>query len=200
MLDRYDQSHPEIHKFKNAIRLFYGRTPAHLYNQEQLYKLQKPIRLIKAIHRNQKDYTIPREKYQDCPALLKLAIGAPVRLNCNLWTQVGLYNGASGHIFDIIDDPKNLDPTGLPLCVLVRMNENYKGPSCLPNEDRIVAIVPKEIQHQNKPGSFTRTRFQIPLSLDWARTIHKAQRMTLPLAVVDISGFCSLSLSLLIYI
>ena len=189
MTDRFEPTDTEITKFKTAIRLFYKRADTHAYNAEQLYKLQKPIRLIKAQHRTYKDYTADRDKYQDCPALLKLAIGAPVRINCNLWTECGLFNGASGHVYDIIDDPNNPDPTALPICVLVRMSSNYKGPSCIPGEKRIVAITPKELCHLNAPSNFSRCRIQIPLSLDWARTIHKAQGMTLPLAVIDISGF-----------
>ena len=48
-----------------------------------------------------------------------VVIGAPIRINVNLWTDVGLYNGAqSGFVYDIIDLPSS-DKYDLPRCVLV---------------------------------------------------------------------------------
>ena len=149
--------------------------------------MQKPIRVINAKHRFQKDRAIKSEMYQDCAAVLKLAIGAPVRINCNLWVEVGIYNGASATVFDIIDDPDSQEINGLPLCVLVQMDKNYTGPSFLKDFPRIVPIIPKVLSHRDAKIAYSRTRTQIPLSLDWARTIHKAQGMTLTKAVIDIN-------------
>lgn len=151
--------------------------------------MKEPIRLINAEHVRPQDKSQPRDCYQDCPAVLKLAIGAKVRLNVNLWVKAGLYNGAAATVFDIIDDPDNEDPHGLPACVLIQMNEKYKGINSIfgKNVPRIIPIFPKLICHKNSRKSFTRARTQIPLSLDWARTIHKAQGMTLQKAFIDIN-------------
>ena len=150
--------------------------------------MQKPMRLINAEHRKKGDRSQPRGSYQDCAAVLKLCIGARVRLNCNLWVEAGLYNGASGTVIDIIDDPKNQLKNGLPICVLIQMDESYKGKnSCLDEIPRVIPICPKDICHKNSKIPFSRYRKQVPLSLDWARTLHKGQGLTLIKAIIDIN-------------
>ena len=150
--------------------------------------MKKPMRIINATHKREKDKAQPNENYQDCPALLRLCIGAPVRLNVNLWVKAGLYNGASGTVVDIIDDPDCKDKNGLPACVLVQMDKKYKGiNSCVEGMERVVPIFPKEICNRDSKKSFGRSRTQIPLSLDWGRTIHKAQGMTMENAIIDIT-------------
>jgi len=97
-----------------------------------------------------------------------------------------LYNGAAGTVVDIIDKPSG-SPNSLPRIVLVQMDKGYDGPSVLPHlGERLVPFVPMRMSARGRAISGRSARIQIPLVLDWARTIHKAQGLTLPLAVVDI--------------
>ncbi len=50
------------------------------------------------------------------------------------------------------------DKFDLPRCVLVQINDNYIGPSCLKNIPRVVPIVPKDILY--KGSSYRRGRFR----------------------------------------
>ena len=56
-----------------------------------------------------------------------LAKGAHVMLTMNLWTDVGLCNGATGTVIDFIY-ADNQQPPDLPEAVIVKF-DNYKGPS-----------------------------------------------------------------------
>ena len=56
-----------------------------------------------------------------------LAKGAQVMLTMNLWTDVGLCNGATGTVIDFIY-ADNHQPPDLPQAVIVKF-DNYKGPS-----------------------------------------------------------------------
>ncbi|KAK3946520.1 hypothetical protein QBC32DRAFT_225928 [Pseudoneurospora amorphoporcata] len=71
-------------------------------------------------------------------------IGSRVMLTKNLWTEVGLVNGALGIVFDAawdadfparqqqMDDEEN--PEGVPFVILVKM-DRYTGPQCFPERD-----------------------------------------------------------------
>ena len=54
-----------------------------------------------------------------------LAKGARVMLTMNLWSSVGLCNGATGTVVDIIYQ-NNHQPPDLPIAVIVEF-ENYRG-------------------------------------------------------------------------
>jgi len=193
MTNRFDEDSAERALFDDAIHLFYRREDVFVYNTKKLYAQKKPIRTINATHLVEKDRSLPRKVYQDCPATLKICIGAPVRLNCNVCVAIGLFNGAHGVIVDIIDNP-DADEHSLPICVLVQMDESYKGTSCLDEDQfpRVVPIFPRQICHEQPSKAWTNMRTQIPLSLDWARTIHKAQGMTLSRVFVDVNHSQSL--------
>ena len=107
--------------------------------------------------------------------------GARVMLTMNLWASVGLCNGATGTIVDIIYS-KNQSPPDLPMAVLVKFDE-YRGPNfcdiqcCvpIPPVTACVNIGNKHLERQ-----------QLPLTLAWALTILKSQGMTLEKAWIDI--------------
>ena len=100
-----------------------------------------------------------------------LAKGARVMLTMNLWASVGLCNGATGTIVDIIYQ-NNHQPPDLPIAVMVDQ------PLCVP-------ICPITVASQTEIGIHERQ--QLPLRLAWALTIHcKSQGLTLPKAWIDI--------------
>ena len=108
-----------------------------------------------------------------------LAKDAHVMLTMNLWTDVGLCNGATGTVIDFIY-ADNQQPPDLPEAVIVKF-DNYKGPSISESISSCVPLCPITISSQTLDGLHERQ--QLPLKL--AITIHKSQGLTLPKAWID---------------
>ena len=111
-----------------------------------------------------------------------LAKGARVMLTMNLWSSVGLCNGATGTVVDIIYQ-NNHQPPDLPIAVIVEF-ENYGGPVFNVNQPLCIPICPITVTSQTEIGFHERQ--QLPLRLAWALTIHKSQGLTLPKVWIDI--------------
>ena len=111
-----------------------------------------------------------------------LAKGARVMLTMNLWSSVGLCNGASGTVVDSIYQNNHQRPD-LPIGVIVEF-ENYTGP--IFNENQPLCIPIYSITVTSQTGIGFHERQQLPLRLAWALTIHKSQGLTLPKAWIDI--------------
>ena len=110
--------------------------------------------------------------------MICLAHSSRVMLTSNLWTDVGLVNGAMGTIQAICY--RSGGPPGLPVAVMVRF-DHYIGPTL---HDGTVPIPPIR-QTWSTSGSQC-SRLQLPLKLAWAVTIHKSQGLTLDKVVIDI--------------
>ncbi len=111
-----------------------------------------------------------------------LAKGAGVILTMNLWASIGLCNGATETVVDIIYQ-NNHQPPDLPIAVIVEF-ENYRGPVFNENQPLCIPICPITVASQTEIGIHERQ--QLPLRLAWALTIHKSQGLTLPKAWIDI--------------
>ena len=101
----------------------------------------------------------------------------------NIWTKVGLCNGALGTVLDFVYANGQTPPV-LPICVLVQFDEDYTGPSLTARFPRCVPICPITQISQNVGQKCERQ--QLPLKLAWAMTIHKSQGLTLKKAWVDL--------------
>lgn len=114
------------------------------------------------------------------PTLL-ISKDSHVMLTMNLWPPVGLCNGATGQVVDIIYK-SNHQPPDLPIAVVVKFND-YIGPSIsvIPS---LVPIVPVTMSVHS--GNSIHERQQLPLKLAWALTIHKSQGLTLHKSWTDI--------------
>ena len=62
-------------------------------------------------------------------------------ITMNIWTDVGLCNGALGTVIDFIYS-EGQQPLCLPICVLVQFDEEYKEPSLSSTIPNLVPICP----------------------------------------------------------
>ena len=125
---------------------------------------------------------IPSDDMSGLEPIVFLAKDARVMLTMNLWSTVGLCNGATGKVVDIIFQ-NNCQPRDLPIAVISEF-ENYTGPVFYVNKSFCVPVCPITVTSQSETGFHERQ--QLPLRLAWALTIHKSQGLTLPKAWIDI--------------
>ena len=182
LLTRQPSQANNIDQFKTATRLFYTNEEVASFNYNSLLQLKQPIAKIDAKHSSSQAAKIsPQDMYGLEPTLL-ISKNALVVLTMNLWPSVGLCNGATGTVVDIIYiTPHN--PPDLPVAVIVKF-DNYIGPSISQEIPSLVAIAPVTVSAKN--GNSFHERQQLPLKLAWALTIHKSQGLTLPKAWVNI--------------
>lgn len=100
-----------------------------------------------------------------------LAKGVKVMLTMNLWATVGLCNGATGTVVNIIYEI-NHQPSDLPIAVIVQF-DNYRGPSISGTMPSCVPISPLIVSAQSLDG--VHERQQLPLRFAYALTMHKSQ-------------------------
>jgi hypothetical protein len=89
-----------------------------------------------------------------------LAKGARVMLTMNLWSSVGLCNGATGRIVDIIHQ-NNHEPPDLPIVVIEF--ENYRGPVFNENQPLCIPIYPVTVTSQTEIGFHERQQLHFGL-------------------------------------
>ncbi len=182
LLTRQPSNVTNLCDFEDATRLFYSNEQVANYNHEQLTKLEHPIAHINARHSSALAKKISSDDMSGLQPVVFLAKGARVMLTMNLWASVGLCNGATGTIVDIIYQ-NNHQPPDLPIAVMVEF-ENYRGPGFNESQPLCVPICPITVASQTEIGIHERQ--QLPLRLAWALTIHKSQGLTLPKAWIDI--------------
>ncbi|XP_066916281.1 ATP-dependent DNA helicase PIF1-like isoform X2 [Clytia hemisphaerica] len=112
------------------------------------------------------EYTEAMEKSLQTPRKLVLKVGAQVMLTKNLDLSKGLVNGARGVVVKFTADSSE----GLPEVQFV------SGARCVIKQEKFLF----------KTQVTTATRFQIPLKLAWAISIHKSQG----LRVLDVTKSC----------
>ena len=131
---------PNLNEFGNAIRLFYGHDQVATCNYDQLLELYQPTAQIEARHSSSVAKAIsPKEMCGLVPTLF-LAREASVMLTMNLWAEVGLCNGATGKVIDIVYAENHSSPN-LPIAVIVQF-DCYTGPSFIDTSPNCVPIPP----------------------------------------------------------
>ena len=172
-----------------TIKLISVKEELREYNKRSLQALRRPVARIVAEHNNTAARQLSSDELMGLQPELSLAIGAPVMLRTNAWTEAGLVNGALGTVRAIVYKP-DARPPDLPTAVIVEF-PHYIGPGWNGLAHH-VAISPYTATSETTSGA--RTRKQLPLILAFGITIHKSQGMTIgadqPIkrAVIDIGG------------
>lgn len=182
LLTRQPSCIGNISQFSDPTRLYYTNDEVSAYNYDQLKKLQQPCATINACHSSATAKSLPSDEMSGIEPSIGLAKGAKVMLTMNLWASVGLCNGATGTVIDIIY-ATNHQPPDLPIAVMVQFDD-YRGPSFIDNLPSCVPICPVTVSAQSLEGIHERQ--QLPLRLAYALTIHKSQGLTLAKAWIDI--------------
>ena len=182
LLSRTPSAVPSLDQFQDAIRLYYGNEEVAKYNYEKLLELLQPIAHIDARHSSPLAKGLPPDEMAGLVPTLFLAKQASVMLTMNLWPEVGLCNGATGRVIDIIY-ADNHSPPNLPIAVIVQF-DHYTGPSFFDFLPKCVPICPITITSKSLDNFHERQ--QLPLKLAWSITIHKSQGLTLPKAWINI--------------
>ena len=108
---------------------------------------------------------------------LYLAKNSTVVLTRNLWTEVGLCNGALGTILHVLYAEGHSPPV-LPIAIIVQFDEkDYSEPSCCDSIANGVPVYP--VANCSDIYGEKLERQQFPLKLAWSIAIHKAQGLTL---------------------
>ncbi|CAB3988330.1 ATP-dependent DNA helicase PIF1 [Paramuricea clavata] len=113
--------------FLGATRLYYSNEEVAKYNYDHLLKLHAPIAEVHARHSSQDAKHVSAQDMLGLHPVVLTCRGARVMLTMNLWSMVGLYNGSTGTVVDIIFAESRNSPD-LPVAVLVKF-DNYCGPS-----------------------------------------------------------------------
>ncbi|CAB4000727.1 Hypothetical predicted protein, partial [Paramuricea clavata] len=163
-----------VDDFLGATRLYYSNEEVAKYNYDHLLKLHAAITEVHACQSSQDAKHVSAQDMLGLHPVVLICRGARVMLTMNLWSMVGLCNGSTGTVVDIIFAESH-NPPDLPIAVLVKF-DNYCGPS-FSNMPFCVPIPP--VTATVCMGNSVHEKQQLPLTLVWTLTIHKSQGMTL---------------------
>ena len=146
--------------FTDAPRLYFDKLSVAKYNFAKLKNLGSQIARISALHsgRNAKNATSDD------------AGGLDAMLTSNLWQEVGLCNGGTGVVEDLLFHPDRPPPC-LPIAALVHFT-NHTGPAFLATNPKTVPLPPHLFEWESDGQRLSRQ--QLPLRLRYAMTIHKS--------------------------
>lgn len=147
-------------------------------NYTALENLNNPVIQINAQHNNSQAKNLSADDMGGLQPTLYIAKSARVMLTRNLWTAVGLCNGAVGTVLHIIY-AEGQCPPALPIAIIVQFDEkDYSGPCFSPSLPNCVPLYPVITSNSETYGQKCE-RQQYPLKLVWSITIHKAQGLTM---------------------
>ena len=144
LLSRQPSSVKNIDDYKDAVRLYSSNDQVNSYNEQKICELDQPVAHIFACHSDPFAKTISPDDMSGLEPQIQLAKGAKVMLTMNLCTILGLCNGATGVVIDIVFET-NTQPPDLPIAVIVKFKD-YTGPSFCSDNNACVPICPITIR------------------------------------------------------
>ncbi|XP_052129345.1 uncharacterized protein LOC127750839 [Frankliniella occidentalis] len=182
-------SNDEKQTFKNSLYITSTNERAFELNMSRLKDLNEPIAFLKAQNNNKVAFLSSDDLADGLVNVLYISKNSKVMLRKNLNISRGLVNGAIGIVRHIIYE-KNKQPPSLPMCVLVQ----FESVVLHDLKIKYVPIVP-HLTSWYKNGILC-SRYQLPLTLCWACTIHKSQGLSLLSVILD-AGTSEFALGLL---
>ncbi|KAF4952453.1 hypothetical protein FSARC_12625 [Fusarium sarcochroum] len=162
------------------------------FNCDHMERLRSAVITIHATHSNDFGNDAESSVAGNLHKILPICIGARVMLTENVWTAVGLVNGAIDIDEDIAWEDRELEGVNprrrAPEVVMVRF-EDYKGPLYFDDDPEMSNIVPVfRSTREYVVGSYLCSRKQLPLAISYAITFHKSQGTSLDKPVAELSG------------
>ena len=162
-------------QFNNCLRLFDTNCKVHELNDEKLRQFDHVYRVL-SINNCRQAEKADSKTAENLEYVLYLAIGCRVMLRRNISTVFGLVNGSIRTVTDIVVQPNS---DNMPLFVMIEF-DNYTGPTI----NASVPIVP--VQTSWTSDNIDCTRYQLPISVAYGVTIHKAQGIELDHVICSI--------------
>ncbi len=176
----------EVKTFNSALRIYPLNSRVNDYNLTHLEKLSLPCYQVLAENTGPKAHEVEAADASNLHKKIPLVLGARVILTENVWTDIGLVNGAIGTVHDFAWKQGADTKTELPFVVLVKFDQ-YSGPACF-DDPALASVVPIFRSRRDfLRGNSNCTRTQFPLTIAYAITVHKPQGATLDQVVLDIS-------------
>ena len=122
----------------NAVMICSHNKDLKKHNILKMKALEDPIAPIKAVNNCNEAKSADQSDAGGLPKNIIACKGAKMRITRNLWREAGLTNGAECIVKYLIYSD-GLKPPQLPSVVLVQVPQ-YRGPSFLPDQDKIVPI------------------------------------------------------------
>ena len=176
-----------FYKSRNVFHLVATRAVRDEVNSSKLIEAVrsgKAAIALEAVNNGPRAASMSADDFNGIANVVHVCIGAPMMINTNLSTELGLVNGTIGEVFDIL-----VDSDGIPCAVLLLVDKTlYRGESfCLPPKERtdvsVVAIGTHTATCYSGKKACERTNF--PLMNAFAITVHKSQGSTLPYVLID---------------
>ena len=186
----------EISSFDSALRVYPTRKEVDGYNYDHMLRLESPILSADATHEGRGAAATNSDAAGRLSEKLSLCVGCRVMLTRNLWSNVGLVNGAQGtisHISWSADTPADTDPKDTPPEVVMVVFDNYTGPPFVHDGEDLrcsgkLAVPILRVRQEFMIGDVSCSRTQFPLVPCYAITIHKSQGITLDKVVCDLTA------------
>lgn len=185
----------EAAAFDDAIRLYPTNKATREFNHASQRRSGQPVFKVLADH---SDASIAAKataaEAGQLESYLELSIGCKLMILENIWTERGIVNGTQCRLYDIVWadglNPSKENPDQ-PFCLLVAVpQQDYSGPTVerffWRNSEYVVIPLYRSQRDFYLKGA-SRFRIQFPVRLAYAITIHKAQGMTMPRIVLDLS-------------
>ena len=169
----------------DVVHLFSNNKDVNNYNNRRLQELGTPIIEVKATHNQKQARQHSSDGFRGLEAEAFFAVNARVMLTSNICQSLGMANGSSGVIKEIVYANGVTRATKeQPMFIVVDFGSRYYGPAFFNDADKRgwVPIAPitatKHVWDSRRQRRVDLERTMFPLKLAWAWTVHKSQGQT----------------------